>query len=1136
MNDATRPCTATLPCAALHEALKLTARIATTLALALTAGACGDDPAGPDPEPPQISPDRDALVAIYNATDGPNWRRKTSWLTDAPVGEWHGVVTDAGGRVVRLALSTNQLTGPLPGVIGELSELRYLAIAGNALSGRVPSELGSAMQLDSLFLNNNHLTGSIPGSFLQLGLSAFGFSGNAGLCVPVNPAFNDWTAGISRLDGPDCAEEDTRVLQLLYEATNGGGWTNSGSWLSDEPLNEWFGVDTDTIGRVTALNLADNGLSGTLPESLGDLASLTRLDIAGNQLEGPLPRSLTGLTLENLVYAATRLCAPQDRGFRQWLERIAVHEGTGISCPVSQREVLVLLYEATGGANWAFNDNWLTNAPLNQWSGVSTDSDGQVVELFLQLNGLQGSIPPEFGSLSSLRVLHLAGNWGLEGPLPEEFFDLVSLEVLTMSRVGLGGPLPPEIGQLTNLTVLALDRTGLGGPLPAEIGKLTNLKVLSLESNDLIGRIPPEIGNLTRLEELEMYRNDFSGTIPAEVGNLTELTNLDIEDSGLTGSIPATLGNLAKIETLWLNDNELTGPIPPSIGNMTRLTGLFLHGNRLSGPLPDIGALTEMEQLFLGDNPELSGPLPLALVGLGQLSTFKAGGTDLCAPADPELLAWLDNIRFQRVAHCGGAPAVYLTQTVQSPRYPVPLIADKPALLRVFVSSPRAAGELMPTVRATFHHGGTEVHSVRIEGGYARIPTEADEGSLTNSANADIPGEVLRPGLEMVIEVDPQGATDPGLGIAARIPQTGRMAVDVRELPDFPLTVVPFLYESDPDRSVLQLTSGMAEDPDGHPMLRDTRNLLPASGFDITRHAPVTTSSFSGFSVLSEVELIRSMESDGPGYWLGIMGPVPISGLLGVALGVPSWSSFSVPLPGTIAHELGHNLGLYHAPCGGAGGPDPLFPDHNGRIGSWGYDRTNDRLISPYVPDLMSYCGGGWIGDYHFSNALRHRLSTEADAASFRGKTRSVMVWGGRGEDGQIYLEPAFIADASPALPPRGRDYRLTGTTDTGEEAFSFTFDMPYIPEVEDERSSFVFAIPVTWSGDLAMILLGDGRESVRLDQDTDSPMTILRDPATGQVRAILRKGQAAAMEVLGEPGLVAVFSRGIPEEEERRR
>ena len=55
--------------------------------------------------------DRDALVTLYNATSGDNWANNGNWLSNAPMGEWHGVTTDSDGRVTHLDLSFNQLTG-----------------------------------------------------------------------------------------------------------------------------------------------------------------------------------------------------------------------------------------------------------------------------------------------------------------------------------------------------------------------------------------------------------------------------------------------------------------------------------------------------------------------------------------------------------------------------------------------------------------------------------------------------------------------------------------------------------------------------------------------------------------------------------------------------------------------------------------------------------------------------------------------------------------------------------------------------------------------------------------------------------------------------------------------------------------
>ena len=230
--------------------------------------------------------------------------------------------------------------------------------------------------------------------------------------------------------------------------------------------------------------------------------------------------------------------------------------------------------------------------------------------------------------------------------------------------------------------------------------------------------------------------------------------------------------------------------------------------------------------------------MPASLAGLQELESFKAGGTGLCAPQDAELLAWLSGVPFHRLARCKLAEA-YLTQAVQSREFPVPLVAGQPALLRVFMASENANGEKIPEVRATFYVDDAEVHSVDIAGGTGSIPTEIDEGSLASSANADVPGSVIRPGLEMVIEIDPDGTLDPGLGISRQMPDSGRMAVDVVELPDFQLTLVPFLYEANPDSSILEITSGMASAPEEHAMLAETRTFLPINGLDVQLHDPV---------------------------------------------------------------------------------------------------------------------------------------------------------------------------------------------------------------------------------------------------------------------------------------------------------
>ena len=89
---------------------------------------------------------------------------------------------------------------------------------------------------------------------------------------------------------------DKEVLVALYNATNGTNWDNRTNWLSGAPLGDWHGVSTDDSGRVIALNLRENGLTGAIPSELGNLTNLTGLYLHRNELSGAIPSELGNLT------------------------------------------------------------------------------------------------------------------------------------------------------------------------------------------------------------------------------------------------------------------------------------------------------------------------------------------------------------------------------------------------------------------------------------------------------------------------------------------------------------------------------------------------------------------------------------------------------------------------------------------------------------------------------------------------------------------------------------------------------------------------------------------------------------------------------------------------------------------------
>ena len=608
---------------------------------------------------------------------------------------------------------------------------------------------------------------------------------NESLCVPGIGAFVTWLDRIENRDKEpvSCNAGDVAALTSLFEVAGGSGWTRSDGWLGDFAVGEWHGVDADLLGRVLALDLADNGLAGRLPGTIGELARMTDLRIGGNtDLSGRLPLLLSGLSLRALHYAGTSLCAPANTSFREWLGAIPSHEGTGAECaPLSDREILEALFNATGGPDWTHNENWLTDAPLEEWYGVDVDEQGRVVRLGFVRNGLTGRIPPELGELASLRNLNLFRD-GLTGPIPPELGSLANLSRLDLGENDLTGPIPPELGNLGNLQSLRLHENDLTGSIPSELGKLVDVRTLRLDANGLTGRIPPELGGLTSLYTLYLGRNELAGPIPPELGGIASLVNLNLAANRLTGHIPPELGGLPYLRNLYLGENELTGSLPSEFGSLTRLRTLALQGNA-----------------------DMSGSLPAGLANLGALETLAVGGTGLCAPSDAGFLEWLEGVANRRVALCGGEPAVtYLVQAVQSREFPVPLVAGEEALLRVFVTADRENSENLPPVRASFHRNGALVHVADIPAGPGPVPAGIDEGSLTASANAMVPAEVVQPGLEMVVEIDPDGTLDSGLGVEGRIPTTGRAAVDVRDMPVFDLTLVPFLWTEDPDSAVLE--------------------------------------------------------------------------------------------------------------------------------------------------------------------------------------------------------------------------------------------------------------------------------------------------------------------------------------------
>ncbi|MDE2663333.1 MAG: Ig-like domain-containing protein [Gemmatimonadota bacterium] len=411
--------------------------------------------------------------------------------------QFRGPIPPELGRLKSLRLLNLEymwLSGSVPAELGALSELQFLNFYSNTLTGRVPPELGNLRNLERLVLADNQLTGSIPPTFTRLeNLSDFRWHRNDGLCAPGTEEFEVWRRG-RRTDGPRCDAADRATLEYVFENLSGESWTRATGWLGDGLLDRWYGIDTDSLGRVEALDLSNNGLEGRLPDQISELTSMTTLRLEGNRLlYGPIPQSFTALPLREFRYGGTDLCEPNAPTFQAWLNAIPDRQGADEPCPeLSDRDILAMLYEATGGSAWTDNTNWLSDAPLGDWYGVETNGEGAVTELVIYGNNLRGRIPPEIGELEALTILDLDFNW-LRGPVPAALADLERLRILSLHSNQLEGSIPPELGTLPALEVLKLRDNRLTGRIPPTLGELTPLVELWLNTNRLEGPIPPEL-------------------------------------------------------------------------------------------------------------------------------------------------------------------------------------------------------------------------------------------------------------------------------------------------------------------------------------------------------------------------------------------------------------------------------------------------------------------------------------------------------------------------------------------------------------------------------------------------------------------------------------------------------------------
>jgi hypothetical protein len=488
---------------------------------------------------------------------------------------------------------------------------------------------------------------------------------------------------------------------------------------------------------------------------------------------------------------------------------------------------------------------------------------------------------------------------------------------------------------------------------------------------------------------------------------------------------------------------------------------------------------------------------------------------------------------------------IHVIQVTQDPLWQVPMIAGRSALVRVFGVA-NQCNTVTPKVRLTIGAAAP----VTINAPESTVRYQTDEKTLLSTWNYDVPANLVQAGMTVVAEIDADGAVPETNEGDNRYPATGSRQVLVKSIPTFGLTLVP-ITQTVNGQPQTGAVAGQVEQ-----FMDWSRRLLPVANFDIKVREPYSTSivlAASGSAasatwpqLLGEINTLRvtGPSSDTMRYHYGVAKVSYQSGVAGIGY-VPGkaamgWDHLPSASP-VMAHELGHNLGRSHSPCGGPGGIDPGYPNTGfytgGRIGVIGYDQVSQTLKDPEIyTDIMGYCNSQWISDYTYVGMMDYLSDPNRGpslmVAGSQAKQPGLLVWG-RIQNGVPVLEPAFEIDAHPAMPTGTGSSRITALDANGNEIVSFAFNATRIADVPGDNESFSFVIPLS-------ALRGRTVASLRLNSrgrtatnvagavvDAD-PGVVATRPAAGRVRLRWDANRHPVLMVRNRTtGNVIAFARG---------
>uniref|UniRef100_A0A453SS46 Leucine-rich repeat-containing N-terminal plant-type domain-containing protein n=1 Tax=Aegilops tauschii subsp. strangulata TaxID=200361 RepID=A0A453SS46_AEGTS len=595
-----------------------------------------------------------------------------SWVNGTDCCKWEGIICSSDGTVTDVLLATRGLKGGISPSLVNLTGLLHLNLSQNSLEGSLPTELVFSRSIIGLDISFNRLEGHLQemqSSNPSLPLQVLNISSNFFMgqfpktawevmknLVALNASNNSFTGQIPSflcINAPSFAMLDLSYNQFSGNISLGlgscsmprvlkAGHNNLTGALPDglfnaTSLDHLSLANNAKLSNLTVLNLGSTGLSGKIPDSVGQLKRLEELYLDNNNMSGELPSALGNCS--NLRYITIR-----NNSFIGDLSTV----------------------------NFTMLDLRIADFSMNLFTGPipeSIYSCSNLVALRLAYNNFHGHFSPRIGNLRSLSFFSITNNSfknitnalqmlkscknltslliginfkGETIPQDETIDGFENLQVLTIDDCSLVGKIPLWISKLAKLKMIDLSVNQLSGPIPSWIDELGFLFYLDISSNNLTGNIAVSLTKLPMLlsEEnvakldpkfLELpvfwtpsrqYRmvsafprmlfldnNNFTGTIPPEISQLKLLDGLNLSSNSLTGEIPQEICNLTNLQMLDLSNNQLTGAVPSALNDLHFLSTFDVSNNRLEGPVPTGGQFHTFSNSSYSGNPKLCGPM-----------------------------------------------------------------------------------------------------------------------------------------------------------------------------------------------------------------------------------------------------------------------------------------------------------------------------------------------------------------------------------------------------------------------------------------------------------------------------------------------------------------------------------------------